>query len=238
MLFTNRGYARLFAPSRSKFSFPGSFLSICLLLASALSLLAPQQARSQVAPAVANQRPESELIFEGEGSFGHYHIFADSWWSNLYTGGVEYDRNNWGYFLGAQMDYVAEVLPVTILIQPAKTDVFGDPLTTARQVVPGLAISPVGLRMKWNYKGAWQPYFIAKGGVIGFPQKVLSSDATYEDFLLQLGIGIQRRITDRFDIRVGYSDVHFSDAFMVPSNPGLDVMSYNGGIVYRLGGKR
>jgi opacity protein-like surface antigen len=182
-------------------------------------------------------RPESELIVEGEGSFGHYHIFAYSWWSELYTGGVEYDRHSWNYFLKSQMDWVSEVLPVTILVQPAKTDVFGDPITKSRAqtVDPGLGIYPIGLRMKWRHDKAFQPYFIIKGGMLIFEKKALSSDAAYENFSLQIGIGMQRRLTKRLDVRVGYSDIHFSDAFIVPSNPGLDVMSCNAGLVYRLG---
>jgi len=179
--------------------------------------------------------PESELIAEGEGSFGHYHIFAYSWWSELYTGGIEYDRHTWNYFLKSQMDYVAEILPVAILRQPADTDVFGDPLSQSRVINPGLGIYPVGLRMKWRYDKGWQPYFIIKGGMLFFAQKALSKDAAHQNFSLQMGLGMQRRLTRRFDVRLGYEDIHFSDAFMVPSNPGLDVMSYDGGIVYRLG---
>ena len=178
---------------------------------------------------------DSELIAEGEGSFGHYHIFAYSWWSELYTGGIEYDRHTWDYFLKAQMDWVAEVLPVAILRQPADTDVFGDPLSQSRVINPGLGIYPVGLRMKWRYNKGWEPYFIIKGGMLFFTQKALSKDAAHQNFSLQIGLGMQHRLTKRFDMRVGYEDIHFSDAFMVPSNPGLDVMAYDGGIVYRLG---
>lgn len=180
------------------------------------------------------QSPESELIFEGEGSFGHFHIFANSWWSELYTGGIEYDRHSWNYFLKSQMDWVAEVLPVTILVQPAKTNVWGEQLTQQKSIDPGLGIYPIGLRMKWRYDKAYQPYFIIKGGMLIFAKKALSEDATYQNFSLQMGLGIQRRVTSRFDVRVGYADIHFSDAFMVPSNPGLDVMSYNCGLVYHL----
>ena len=32
-------------------------------------------------PPLPKQPVESELIVEGLGSFGHYHIFADTWWS-------------------------------------------------------------------------------------------------------------------------------------------------------------
>lgn len=258
----NRVCEFVFAPRPSAQRFGGDFRLNCLSILAALCLLAPQLAHSQEsetavvtntpldtnAPAEtdtgvttkthARQPVESELIVEGEGSFGHYHIFAYTWWSNLYTGGVEYDRHSWGYFLGARKDYVAEVLPVALLLEPAKTDYYGDPLTNARQLVPGVALSPVGLRMMWRSKKSIKPYFIIKGGMIVFDQKVLASSASYQNFLLQMGIGMQARLTQRFDVRVGYGDIHFSNAFMVPSNPGLDVMSYNGGIVYHLGQNR
>ena len=251
----------------SQACFAKTFAFSCLSILAAFCVAAPQMVHSQETAIVAEthasaeapspmganaaagsqvqpvlnwfKRPvDSELIVEGEGSFGHYHIFAYTWWSNLYTGGVEYDRHSWGYFLGARKDYVAEVLPVALLLEPAKTDYYGDPLTNARQLVPGVALSPIGLRMMWRSKKSIKPYFIIKGGIIVFDQKVLASSASYQNFLLQMGIGMQARLTQRFDVRVGYGDIHFSNAFMVPSNPGLDVMSYNGGIVYHLGQNR
>jgi len=185
------------------------------------------------------KRPvESELIVEGMASFGNYKIFATSDWEKLYTGGLEYDRQSWGTFIGAQMDYVAEILPLMILREPAKSDKWGNPLTTTRETLGGLGISPIGLRMMWRNKKAYRPYFIVKGGMLAFNKKALSPDATYQNFSFQLGIGMQARLTQRLDLRVGYSDFHFSNAFMVPLNPGLDVMSCNGGIVYHLGHHR
>ena len=50
---------------------------------------------------------QSELIFETSNSFGHITLFADTWWSYLNVAGVEYDRNSWGRFIGARMDYVS-----------------------------------------------------------------------------------------------------------------------------------
>jgi opacity protein-like surface antigen len=192
--------------------------------------------REPAQASVPEKQPvESELIIEGEGSFGHFHIFADSWWSELYTGGIEYDRHSWNYFLKSQMDWVAEVLPVTLLRQPSDTDVFGDPLSQARFINPGVGIYPIGLRMKWRYEKGWEPYIIAKGGMLIFAHKALSKDAARENFSLQAGLGMQRRLTRRVDMRAGFEYVHFSDAFVVPSNPGLDSIAYDGGIVYRLG---
>lgn len=217
---------------------PGrSFLFILV----ALCLFAPPVAHSQDASAQLAATPpaktpvDSELIVEGEGCFGHLHIFTATWWSKLYTGGVEYDRNSWGKFAGAQMDYVAELLPVTLLQEPAKTDVWGDPLTPAKQIVPGVGISPIGLRTMWRSNKSIKPYAEMKGGVIVFDKKVLSSDAAYANFLLQIGIGVQFRLTRRLDLRAGGGYMHFSNAFIVPSNPGLDIMSYNSGLSYHFG---
>jgi hypothetical protein len=204
-------------------------------------LLAPQLGLSQDSSAPtkahkpARQPVESELVFEGEGPFGHVHFLTCSWWSYLYTGGVEYDRHSWGNFAGARMDYVAEVLPVAILRQPAKTDVWGDPLTPAKETVPGAALSPIGLRMMWRSSQSIKPYFITKGGLILFDKKALSQYASYGNMLLQVGVGVQFRLTKRFDMRAGVGYMHFSDAFVVPSNPGLDVMNYNGGLSYHFG---
>ena len=241
LLLTNRPYKPLSAPRRHKRFFSGNLRVIGLFTLAALCLLAPQKARSQdsATPAEtqkpARQPVESELIVEGEGQFGHVHFLTCSWWSYLYTGGVEYDRHSWGNFIGARMDYVAEVLPVAILRQPAVTDVWGDPLTPAKQIAAGAALSPIGLRMMWRSNKSVKPYFISKGGLIFFDKKALSQYASYGNMLLQVGLGMQFRVTKRVDLRAGAGYMHFSDAFVVPSNPGLDVMNYNGGLSYHFG---
>lgn len=176
----------------------------------------------------------SELIFEGLSSFGHYHIFAYTWWSYLHVSGVEYDRHSWGDFIGARLDYVAEILPVALLRQPSVTDNFGDYETQRKTTIAGLGISPVGLRMLWRDGKEFKPYYTVKGGMIGFTHKALSKDGSYENFTLQQSIGMQFRVTDRWDFRAGISDFHFSNAFVVPNNPGIDEMAYNAGLSYHL----
>jgi hypothetical protein len=181
---------------------------------------------------------DSELIFEGLSSFGHYRIYASTYWSYLHVGGVEYARHSWGSFIGARMDYVAEVLPVVILREPSETDVWGNPQSHAYETVAGLGVSPIGLRMLWRDGKAWKPYFEVKGGMLGFPKKVLSTNAAYENFSLQESFGMQVQLNERWGFRAGISDFHFSNAFVVPSNPGIDEMSYNAAFCYRLGVKR
>jgi hypothetical protein len=182
--------------------------------------------------------PESRLVFEGLNSFGHYHIFAYTWWSYLHVAGVEYDRHSWGRCIGAQMNYVAEVLPIVFLTQPRTTDAFGDPLDQGQRTIEGLGISPAGLQMLWNDRGTWKPYYLIKGGMVGFTRKALSNYASYIDFTLQQSVGLQIRLNDKMDLRTGISDFHFSNAFMVPNNPGIDEMMYGAALSYRLSKRR
>jgi hypothetical protein len=184
---------------------------------------------------------ESEVIFVAQNSIGHFHIFANSWWSSLSTGGVEYDRHSWGRFIGARSDYSAEILPVLILRQPTVTDVWGSPKgagRTNRETVPGVGILPIGIRLIWRDGGRFEPYYTIKGGMTGFTKKAFSQYASYENFCLDQSIGIEFRLSDRIGFRTGIGVFHQSNGFVVPSNPGLDAMNLNAGVSYRLGHSR
>jgi len=184
------------------------------------------------------KRPgESEIIIEGLASYGNYKIFASGYDEKLFTGGIEYDRHTWGSFLKAQVDYVAEFLPFVLLDKPLHVDIWGTPAPlnekNIRQHVPGIGISPIGFRLQWRNKKAIRPYLEAKGGILVFAKKVPSSEATYENFSLQSAGGVQVRMNERWGLRLGiFSDFHFSDDFIVPVNPGLDVMNANLGLSY------
>jgi lipid A 3-O-deacylase PagL len=203
---------------------------------------APRLAPSANAVALSSTTPppppEAEIAFEDESSFGHWHIFAGTWWSYFHVAGLEYDRHTWGRFIGARMDYVAEVLPVTLLRQPTVEDEYGDPLSHQHTTVPGLAVTPVGLRMLWRDGKVLKPYFTVKGGVVGYTQKALSPDGSYLNFTLQEAVGIELRLTHAWELRLGVSDFHFSNAFDVPSNPGIDEMMYNVALSYHLHSRR
>jgi hypothetical protein len=193
-----------------------------------------EEVGSQVSPAI--QPVESELTVEGLASYGNYRIFASAEHFKLYTAGLEYDRHSWGSFLEARVDYVAEILPLVLLNAPEKSDVFGDPESKKRKVVPGVGISPIGFRMLWRSRKAIKPYLTAKGGILVFDQKVLSQVATYVNFSLQSAVGMEAKLTQRVDLRLGlFSDFHFSNGFIVPVNPGLDVMNASLGLTYHFG---
>jgi hypothetical protein len=201
-----------------------------ILICLSLSLLLPS-ARAQDKP--GPERVESELTVSGMASYGNYRIFASGTDCKLYTVAVEYNRHTWGYFLKARMDYAADVLPVIILKAPAKSDIWGNPQSTDKQILYGVGISPIGLRMMWRNGKAVRPYYTVKGGILVFNKKALSTEATYENFTLQNGLGLQISLNQRLSLRVGlFNDFHFSNAFIVPVNPGLDVMNSSLGLTY------
>ncbi len=197
----------------------------------------PPAAQAAVTTTAPPKQPiESEIIVEGMASYGNYRIFASGRDCKLYTAGVEYDRHSWDYFLKARVDYVAEILPLVLLNEPTQTLPWGQPTTFAHEIVPGFAISPIGFRMLWRNKKAIEPYLTAKGGLIAFPKKVLTQDATYLNFTMQSGFGVQTRLTSRLGLRLGlWNDFHFSNAFMVPVNPGIDMMNANLGLSFHFG---
>jgi hypothetical protein len=180
----------------------------------------------------------SELIFEGFASYGHYKIFASGSGSFVYATGAEYDRNSWGKMLGARCDYAGEMLLV-LLKEGDNPDIWGTPQNQGHyHIVPGLGIYPIGVRWMWFDGKRVMPYISAKGGVVGFTEKAMSTKGTYENFSLHSSLGVKVRLAGPWDLRVDlFSDYHFSDAFIVPVNPGLDVMNANVGLVYHLHGR-
>lgn len=201
---------------------------------------------AQDAPAIVTQTsarpsqpPAADLVLESMCSYGNYRIFAGGSNAKLYTGGIEYDRHSWGYWLGARRDYAAEFLPVMVLNEPSDTDIWGDRLGPGRKILYGVGISPVGVRLVWRDGKGLKPWFSTRGGVLAFDQKVLSRAGTYEQFTLQEAIGLMVKTSPRYDLRLGmFGDFHFSNGFTTNVNPGLDVMNFSVGLVYHLGSRR
>jgi hypothetical protein len=207
------------------------------LLTIILILIARDKAGAEGTEIQNEEGPERpcELVYEGMVSYGNYRVFGGAENAKLYTGGVELDRELWPRVFHTQVDGVVEILPVMLLTQPHRSDIWGDPLSRSRDLVPGAGISPLGFRLSWRNGKRVMPYFVAKGSVFGFTQKALSSKATYENWSFHMTQGLQIRLRGRYDLRLGLlSDLHFSNAFVVRSNPALDVMNAEVGLVYHL----
>lgn len=191
-------------------------------------------------PRPAKRRPESEIAIEGMVSYGNWEIFAAGIDEALYTGGLEYDRHSWGYFAGAQMDYAADFMPLVLLKEPATLNPYGVRRSRKgdNKIIPGIAFSPIGLRMQWRHNKSFKPYFTVLGGAIGFTQKALSPDASYYDFTLHESVGFYLKMSERWDMRFGlFGDFHFSNAYVTNYNPGLDVMNSQLALSYHLHGR-
>lgn len=214
---------------------------VLILLATLITPLyaGPASSISPNRDGVVLNTPQREIVYEGMASYGNIRLFGAAENAKLYTAGVEYDRELWPHAFRVRVDYVTEFLPVVLLSQPAKTDSWGDTLSRERKMVPGVGITPLGVRLLWRDGKRVMPYYEVKASVLGFTQKALSSEATYENWSFHLTGGVKVKLRGRYDLRLGLlSDLHFSNAFVVRSNPALDVMNVNVGLVYHLNSRR
>jgi hypothetical protein len=216
---------------------PGSAWSHFLTVVIALATCLCASAETVSIPDRQPPGRATDLVYEGMASYGNYRVFGAAENAKLYTAGVELDRELWPRVFRARVDGVMEFLPVVLLSQPKKTDIWGNTLSRDRKVVPGVGVTPIGFRLLWRDGTRVMPYFETKGSVLGFTQKALSSEATYENWSFHLTQGVIVRLRGRYDLRLGMlSDLHFSNAFVVRSNPALDVMNVDLGLVYHMGG--
>jgi len=168
---------------------------------------------------------------------GDYRLFSATVRCTAWTAGVEYDRQ-WGHFLKARFDYVAEVLPFVLLSQPAVSDFWGNGISPNQQLVPGVMVSPFGFRWLWLRDKAVKPYVVGKLGAIAFTEKAFSPNASYANFNVQAAFGLQIRLTERMDVRVEpFEFFHVSNGYLARSNPGMDQLATRYGVSYRLGKK-
>lgn len=178
----------------------------------------------------------SEISVMGMVPYGDYRLFSATIRCNAWTIGVEYDRHSWGHFLGSQMDYVVEVIPLVFLSQPASSDFWGNATSPNQEWVHGVSLTPFGFRWLWRSDKAIKPYVIGKLGVIVFNKKAFSPNASYANFNVQAAFGVQIRMTERVDLRIEpFEFFHVSNGYLAPSNPGMDELATKFGITYHLG---
>lgn len=200
---------------------------------------------SASSPNHLSDREPGELFFEGYVATDTFKFGAGEVSSSIDYGGVEYDRHSsdthctlmgrvWKTLpdlLHARVSYVFEALPLVLIRQPVVTDIYGDALTPARKLNPGIEIAPLGFRWQWRDRKAIRPYWVVKLGESVFLEKALAIDASYENFMINSAAGIQARINHKADLRLGYAFQHVSNAYS-NADPGLDTLGISFGIVY------
>lgn len=186
-------------------------------------------------PAV-KQQMESEISVMGMVPYGDYRLFSATVRCEAWTLGVEYDRHSWGHFLGSQMDYVAEIIPLVLLSQPAVSDFWGNAKSPNQELVHGVSLSPFGFRWLWRSDKAIKPYVVGKIGAAVFDKKAFSPNASYANFNVQAAFGVQIRMTRRIDLRIDpFEFFHVSNGYLAASNPGMDELATKFGVTYHLG---
>ncbi len=189
-------------------------------------------------PVPEKQPVRSEIAVMGMIPDGDYRMFSATVRCDAWTVSVEYDRHSWGHLMGAQWDYVVEVIPVLILSEPAASDFWGNPKSPNQKLVPGISISPFGFRWLWRHDKAIKPYVVGKLGAAVFTEKVLSNAASYTNFNVQAAFGLQFKITDRMDLRVEpFEFYHVSNGYLAASNPGMDELGTRFGVSYYIGNR-
>ena len=123
--------------------------------------------------APGKQPAENEISVMAMVPDGDYRLFSATVRCYAWTVGLEYDRS-WGHFLKSRVDYVAEILPVVILSQPAVSDFWGNAKSPNQQRVYGVSLSPFGFRFLWRSNKAVKPYMIGKLGSAAFTKKAFS----------------------------------------------------------------
>jgi hypothetical protein len=212
-------------------------LASCQERESALGTSTPLATGIELARSTPVKRPvDSEISVMGMLPDGDYRLFSATTRCYTWTVGVEYDRNSWGRLLKSQFDYVAEVLPVVLLSQPAISDFWGNASSPNQQMVSGVSVSPFGLRMLWRGDKPVKLYVSGKIGTIVFTKKAFSPKASYANFNVQSAFGLQIRLTKRVDLRVEpFEFFHVSNGYLAASNPGMDELATRTGITYHLG---
>ena len=197
----------------------------------------PVKSGSGVVKRPADKRPMAgEIAVTTMIPNGDYRLFGATVRCNAWTVGVEYDHPRWVRFMGSQWSWVAEVIPLFILSEPAKSDFWGNAQSPNQKLVPGVSISPVGFRTLWRGKKAVRPFVIGKLGAAVFTQKALSPNASYVNFNVQADLGLLIKVTDRLDLRVDpFVFFHVSNGYLAASNPGMDELATKIGISYHLG---
>ena len=179
---------------------------------------------------------ESEIAETTMVSYGDYRVFGATARCNVYASGVEYDRNSWGHFLKARIDYVVEVLPWVILREPAAADFWGNPKSPDEQTLHGFGITPFGFRFMWRNGTRVKPYMTGKAGGIVFNKKAMSPNSSYANFNFQGDFGLQVPLTRRIELRVVPLEYfHVSNGYLAASNPGMDELAAKFGLSWRLG---
>lgn len=184
--------------------------------------------------AQAKRYTPSEVATIGGRTVGALHIFGYAEDCSLSMFGIQYVRNSFGHRSWIRIDYMAEVIPLIQLTEPAHYDQYANPVGTEKTTIDGADIVPAGARLLFAPESRWKPYLVGAGGVAYFSSPILSPQATRVNFSAEFGGGLQVEINQRAGLRFGYSTFHLSNGNTGHHNPALDTNLIYIGTVFHL----
>lgn len=176
----------------------------------------------------------TELAIDYGFPIAHFVGFSGERDSRVFNVEVEFDRHSWGWWLGARRDYVAELIPISLLRQPTVTDTFGDALSGSREWNPGFGFSPVGMRLLWRERQRLRPYLVGEPGVMIYSHPAMAPEAGHVAFIFQAGGGLDVALANHTRLRLSGSYLHISNGFIARENPGLDEAYFSTGFGFDL----
>lgn len=169
----------------------------------------------------------------GLSSYGHYVVFGQNTGARLEAVDWAYDFRPFSSFVGADVNWTVGVMPAVVLHEAQESTEWGTPLTTTQKSVIGVGVSPIGFRFLWRKDRTVQPFWTARFIMLGFPEKVLARNASYQNFVGESSLGADVLLSKHVAAHVvGFNFLHFSNAGLERSNPGVDFMTSGIGISY------
>ncbi len=193
---------------------------------------------------VVDQKPEpthhveQEVLIEGLYSYGNYKIFASGYDDKLYTAGVEYNRHSWGNFLKGADGLRRRIPALCSSQQAAPHRSMGQSNSNFRKEYSADTSTALGFRPSASGSSgaairASGRFLRPKAACWASPRKLRQPRPRMRTSACNRWAAFRSRSTTDGECASGlFGDFHFSNAFIVPANPGLDVMNANLALSY------
>jgi lipid A 3-O-deacylase PagL len=194
-----------------------------------IPVLHAQEAQEPVA-----HRTESEFAQITGRSVGALHIYGYADNTQLEFAGIQYVRNSFRRIGPVRLDYMAEVIPVIRLHEPANYNQFAQPIGKQQTTIYGSDYVPTGGRLFLFPSWRVSPFFTGASGVAYFHAPILSPQGTKLNFSAEFGSGLEATLSSHLGLRAGYSVFHLSNGNTGVHNPALDTNFVYASLVYRM----
>jgi len=168
--------------------------------------------------------PDSEFGIWGGASFGNPHLIGTTGDRPLTVVGLRYSHTIWEPG-NLSLRYTLDIIPVTIIGQPAFIPCSGGFCQSGRETAYGGGVNPLGLKLNFFRRSQWQPFAASTAGFVATDKRVPIDvpGGTLFNFTFDFQAGIQHFNSSRTrSWSLGYKLQHISNANRGQLNPGVD----------------